>query len=91
MQVGELKDVQSAKKDRRKSYGRDERIVHIALMEIGLYYWIYVYILYNPLWHYTFSHSRRSLPLLAIQRSLYALSVWTEGLINFVDDIRPYA
>ena len=82
--------MQSAKKDKRKNCGRDRRIVYTALMEIRLYYWIYVYIVNKDMRIYAFSHSRRSLPLLAIQRSLYALSVWTEGLINFVDDIRPH-
>ena len=54
MQVGELRDVQSAKKDKRKNCGRDEWIVYTALMEIGLYYWIYVYIVNKDMRIYTF-------------------------------------
>lgn len=49
--------MQSAKKDKRKNCGRDRRIVYTALMEIRLYYWIYVYIVNKDMRIYAFSFS----------------------------------
>lgn len=76
--------MQSAKKDARKDYGRDEWIVYTALMDsISSIYNMYK----SSVALYIFSISPHC-PLMALT-GCDTEQQWIDGLMNFVDDARP--